>query len=210
MSVYKRYGLIFGLLILAGILLLPTPDGLSTAGHRMLGILIFSVVIWMTEAVSYPVSAAVIMSLMAFLLGTAPNVNEPDKILGTTKGLEDDMLKKIFFIVHHDMRHADNQVNVGDQVVLSVGTEQKLGDQIHWGVWREDANNLEAFRFNDVDNINSNDPVYDGDLVLVRSKNDDKWWKVITDTTTESPTVRVLAAATSVADATQFTISRVR
>ncbi len=88
MSVYKRYGLIWGLLILAGILLLPTPVGLSTAGHRMLGILIFSVVIWMTEAVSYPVSAAVIMSLMAFLLGTAPNVNEPDKILGTTKGLE--------------------------------------------------------------------------------------------------------------------------
>lgn len=88
MSVYKRHGLIFGLLILAGILLIPTPDGLSTAGHRMLGILIFSVVIWMTEAVSYPVSAAVIMSLMAFLLGTAPNVNEPDKILGTSKGLE--------------------------------------------------------------------------------------------------------------------------
>ena len=146
----------------------------------------------------------------SFLLQNLTGTHSEVKFAGTTKGLEDDILKKIFFIVHHDMRHADNQVNVGDQVVLSVGTEQKLGDQIHWGVWREDANNLEAFRFNDVDNINSNDPVYDGDLVLVRSKNDDKWWKVITDTTTESPTVRVLAAATSVADATQFTISRVR
>ncbi|WP_027937918.1 DASS family sodium-coupled anion symporter [Anaeroarcus burkinensis] len=74
--------------LLGVILAVPTPDGLTVAGHRMLGILVFSVVIWMSEAVSYPTSAAVIMSLMAFLVGLAPNVASPDKLLGTSKALE--------------------------------------------------------------------------------------------------------------------------
>ena len=72
-----------GLLTLLFILLLPTPPDLSTAGHRMLAVLVFSVVIWMFETVSYPVSAAIIISLMAFLLGTAPNMMNHDKVLGT-------------------------------------------------------------------------------------------------------------------------------
>jgi len=87
MTMVKRYGLLWGILVLAGVLLLPTPANLPTAGHRMLGILIFSVVIWMTEAVSYPVSAAIIMTLMAFLLGTAPSVANPAKLLGTADAL---------------------------------------------------------------------------------------------------------------------------
>lgn len=87
MTMAKRYGLLWGILVLAGVLLLPTPANLPTAGHRMLGILIFSVVIWMTEAVSYPVSAAIIMTLMAFLLGTAPSVADPAKLLGTANAL---------------------------------------------------------------------------------------------------------------------------
>lgn len=84
----RRYGLLWGLLVLAAVLLLPTPATLTTAGHRMLGILVFSVVIWMTEAVSYPVSAAIIMTLMAFLLGTAPSVADPSKVLGTDGALQ--------------------------------------------------------------------------------------------------------------------------
>jgi len=84
----RRYGLLWGLLVLAAVLLLPTPATLTTAGHRMLGILVFSVVIWMTEAVSYPVSAAIIMTLMSFLLGTAPSVANPSKILGTDGALQ--------------------------------------------------------------------------------------------------------------------------
>ena len=70
-------GLPLAFIVLALILLVPTPPDLSSAGHRMLGVLVFSVIIWITEAVSYPVSAAVIMSLMAFLLGTAPNMLNP-------------------------------------------------------------------------------------------------------------------------------------
>lgn len=81
-------GLPLAFIVLALILLVPTPPDLSSAGHRMLGVLVFSVIIWITEAVSYPVSAAVIMSLMSFLLGTAPNMLNPSKVLGTSGALK--------------------------------------------------------------------------------------------------------------------------
>lgn len=84
----KKYGLLVAFIVLAIILILPTPEGLSTAGHRMLAILVFSVITWATEAVAYPISAAIIMSLMAFLLGTAPDVNDPSILLGTSGGLK--------------------------------------------------------------------------------------------------------------------------
>ena len=87
MSFLKRYGLILGFVALAAILALPTPADLPTAGHRMLAILAFSIVVWMTDSVSYPVSAAIIVALMAFLLGTAPSVAAPTKLLGTAAGL---------------------------------------------------------------------------------------------------------------------------
>jgi len=41
----------------------------------------------MSVSISYPVSAAVIMSLMAVLLGTAPDVAKPAELLGTSKAL---------------------------------------------------------------------------------------------------------------------------
>lgn len=86
-SFMKRYGLILGIIVLLGVILLPTPQGLPVAGHRMIGILIFSVIVWMTDSISYPVSAAVIMALMAFLVGSAPDVANPKVIMGTTKAL---------------------------------------------------------------------------------------------------------------------------
>lgn len=87
-SLRKKLGLPLSIIVLIGVLMLPTPPELSTAGHRMLSILIFSVIIWMSEAVSYPVSAAVILTLMSFLLGTAPNMANPDKLLGTSAALK--------------------------------------------------------------------------------------------------------------------------
>jgi solute carrier family 13 (sodium-dependent dicarboxylate transporter), member 2/3/5 len=86
-SFSKRYGLIFGLIVMFAIIALPTPMGLPIAGQRMLAILVFSVIIWMTEAVSYPVSAAIIMTLMAFLLGISPDAAKPETVLGTAKAL---------------------------------------------------------------------------------------------------------------------------
>ena len=84
----QKYGLAVAILVLIATLLVPTPPELSTAGHRMLAVLLFSVIVWMSESVSYPVSASIIMTLMAFLLGTAPNMNNPDKLLGTSGALK--------------------------------------------------------------------------------------------------------------------------
>jgi len=66
---------------------LPTPQGLPVAGQYMLGMLLFSVILWMTEAVDYAISAVLIAALMAFLLGLAPNAAKPDQILGTSAAL---------------------------------------------------------------------------------------------------------------------------
>ena len=83
---FKKYGFYLALLVLCVIVSLPTPDGLSIAGHRMLGIMVFSVIVWATTAISYPVSAGVIIALMALLIGFAPNP-ATGKIFGTAAGL---------------------------------------------------------------------------------------------------------------------------
>lgn len=83
---FKKYGFYLALLVLCVIVSLPTPDGLSVAGHRMLGIMVFSVIVWATTAISYPVSASVIIALMALLIGFAPNP-ATGKIFGTAAGL---------------------------------------------------------------------------------------------------------------------------
>ena len=53
----------------------------------MLAILAFAVIVWMTEAIDYAVSAIVIAALMAFLLGLAPNPANPKVLLGTSAAL---------------------------------------------------------------------------------------------------------------------------
>jgi len=83
----SNWGLLAALAALVVILLLPTPADLPVAGHRMLAILAFAVIIWMTEAIDYAVSAVVIAALMAFLLGLAPSVANPKILLGTSGAL---------------------------------------------------------------------------------------------------------------------------
>jgi anion transporter len=83
----SNWGLLAAVAALVVILLLPTPEGLPVAGHRMLAILAFAVIIWMTEAIDYAVSAVVIAALMAFLLGLAPSVANPKVLMGTSAAL---------------------------------------------------------------------------------------------------------------------------
>jgi anion transporter len=80
-------GLLCAVAVLLGILLLPTPAGLSVAGHRMLAVFGFAVIVWAAEALDYAVSAVVIAALMAFLLGISPNVANPSVSIGTVQGL---------------------------------------------------------------------------------------------------------------------------
>ena len=77
-------GLLLGIAALIGVLLLPLPADLPVAGHRVLAILAFAVVVWISEAVSYEASAIMITSLLAFLLGTAPTLADPSVIYGSS------------------------------------------------------------------------------------------------------------------------------
>jgi len=85
--IVANWGLLLAIAALVTVLLLPTPTDLPVAGHRMLAILVFAVIVWMTEAVDYAVSAVVIAALMAFLLGFSPNPANPNALMGTSAGL---------------------------------------------------------------------------------------------------------------------------
>ncbi len=86
---WKKYGLLIATALMALIFMLPTPPELSVAGHRMLGILVFAVVVWITEAVTYPVSATIIASLMLLSLGFSPSAKNPDQIVGFASAIKD-------------------------------------------------------------------------------------------------------------------------
>ena len=76
-NLLKRVGLFAALAALLAIVLMPTPLGLPLAGQVMLGILAFAVIVWMTEALDYAVSAVVIGALMIFLLAYVPDAAKP-------------------------------------------------------------------------------------------------------------------------------------
>jgi anion transporter len=82
-------GLAFAVLI--GILLLPlqgtgeTP--LTQQGHVALALLGFAVILWVTEAVSYPISAIILTALIAILIGLTPSEEDPSTVTGTSKAL---------------------------------------------------------------------------------------------------------------------------
>ena len=83
-----NWGLLLGILAMLTVMLLPTPMGLPVAGQRTLSILAFAVIVWMTEAIDYAVSAIVVASLMAFLIGFAPNpANPAGPFMGTSAAL---------------------------------------------------------------------------------------------------------------------------
>jgi len=86
-AMFKNWGLLIAIVALAAIALSPTPPGLPVAGQRMLAIFGFAVVIWVTEALDYAISAVVIAALMAVLLGISPNVANTKALYGTVQGL---------------------------------------------------------------------------------------------------------------------------
>jgi sodium-dependent dicarboxylate transporter 2/3/5 len=83
----KSTGLAVAVLALAAVLLMPTPDGLPVAGQRMLAVFCFAVVVWISEALDYAVSAVVIAALIAVLLGLSPDAAKPEALMGTARGL---------------------------------------------------------------------------------------------------------------------------
>lgn len=82
-----RWGIWAAFAALLVVVALPPAQGLPLAGQYMLGVLLFAVILWMTEAVDYAVSAVIIAALMAFLLGIAPSPARPDIAMGTGAAL---------------------------------------------------------------------------------------------------------------------------
>ena len=83
----KPWAVPLAVAVLLLILLLPTPEGLPVAGQRVLAVFGFAVIVWITEALDYAVSAVVIAALMAFLVGMSPDPAKPTQLLGTVQGL---------------------------------------------------------------------------------------------------------------------------
>jgi len=81
------WGLLIAVIAMIVVLALPLPEGLPIAGHRMLAILVFAVIVWISEAVSYEVSAVMITTLIAGLIGFAPKVSDPASLYGTGAAL---------------------------------------------------------------------------------------------------------------------------
>lgn len=79
--------LLIATLVMFVILFLPNPETLPVAGQRALAVLAFAVILWMTEAVSYPVSAVMIVSLLALFIGISPTVEDPSVTYGTSEAL---------------------------------------------------------------------------------------------------------------------------
>ena len=61
--------------------------GLTVAGQRVLGVLSFALIVWVSEAISYPLSAVAIFSFLTVGLGFAPAAGNAGPILGTGRGL---------------------------------------------------------------------------------------------------------------------------
>lgn len=80
----KIWGLPLAFIILIGMLMLPVPEGLNHQGYMLLVVLVFMLVIWVTECVSYPASSILLIVSMALTLGFSL---DKGKVIGTAKGL---------------------------------------------------------------------------------------------------------------------------
>jgi len=73
----KTTGLVLAVAALLAVLWMPAAPGLPAAGQVMLAVLAFAVIVWMTEALDYAVSAIVIGALMIFGLAFVPDAAKP-------------------------------------------------------------------------------------------------------------------------------------
>ncbi len=87
MSGKKLTWIIIGLVAMLGIIFMPQIAGLTAGGKVTLGVLVFAVIMWVTEAVSYPVSAVAIIAFLCVFLGFAPAEGVSGPMLGTGKAI---------------------------------------------------------------------------------------------------------------------------
>jgi sodium-dependent dicarboxylate transporter 2/3/5 len=86
-STRKFLTVLIALAIMMAIIMAPSPVGLSLAGQRVIAVMTFVVLMWITEAIPYGVSAVALIFLLILALGFSPAGNDPGAILGTAKAI---------------------------------------------------------------------------------------------------------------------------
>lgn len=78
---------IAALLLAAGLLCLPTPEGLSPQGHMLLAVTGCMLVLWVLQAVDFSASSFFLLGLMALGCGLTADPAAPDQALGAVRGV---------------------------------------------------------------------------------------------------------------------------
>ena len=73
--------------MMATIMLMPTPAGLSLAGQRVVAVMVFTVFMWITEAIPYGASAVALVFLLIVSLGASPASGLAGVAVGTAKAI---------------------------------------------------------------------------------------------------------------------------
>src|SRR5262245_25851923 len=84
----KLLWLTVGIAVLVAATILPPVTGLTTAGQRVLGILAFAVIMWISEAVPYIYTAISTVVFLTLFLGFSPAMGTNGPLLGTAKALQ--------------------------------------------------------------------------------------------------------------------------
>ncbi len=83
----KIIWLVISLVVFAIIAFIPTPAALTGAGQIALAVTAMALVLWITEAVPYTVSATMIVGLLAVFMGLQPSLEDPTVTIGTKDAL---------------------------------------------------------------------------------------------------------------------------
>jgi sodium-dependent dicarboxylate transporter 2/3/5 len=84
----KLVWLVIGVALLLVSAFMPSREGLSVAGQRVLGISLFAVIMWISEAVSYEYTSIGIVVLLAIFLAFSPAQGTTGNFLGSAKALQ--------------------------------------------------------------------------------------------------------------------------
>ncbi|MDR3561952.1 MAG: DASS family sodium-coupled anion symporter [Negativicutes bacterium] len=83
----KLFWLALAIISMLGIMFASPFEGLSVAGQKVLAVLVFAVIVWITEAISYPLSGIAIITFLILSLGFAPASTAGTALLGTGKAI---------------------------------------------------------------------------------------------------------------------------
>lgn len=78
---------IASLALVAGLLCLPTPEGLTPQGHVLLAVTGGMLVLWILQAIDFSASSFFLLGLMALCCGLAADPAAPDRALGAVRGV---------------------------------------------------------------------------------------------------------------------------